>query len=189
MIHRLLLFVAALAIAGCHIDTGEGATTAKPPEPKQEEPKVEEPKTETPSLLHPERTHQLADLKVVKLEANGHEIEAWLMDDANKKAEGMMFLEPDDVKENQGMLFPYPSQQPKTNGFWMKNTLTPLDIIYISSDRKVVSIAKGEPLNEKTVYATGPWQYVLELKQGMAQKFGIEPGTPIVIPPENQVEG
>ena len=51
-----------------------------------------------------------------------------------------------DVKslpENQGMLFVF--EEPKHVDFWMKDTLIPLDIIFIDSDEKVISVAKGQP--------------------------------------------
>ncbi len=189
---RLLpLLLSATLLAGCHIETdAPSPTAAKPPETKQPDVKIEPPKpTTTKTLKHPDRIHQLEDLSAVKVRAGNYEIDAWVMNDDSKRAEGMMFLKPSEVKDTQGMIFIFPEPREKHIGFWMQNTYTPLDIIYIGTDHRVVNVGKGIPLNETNVPANGPYQYVLELKQGMAQKFGIKPGTQIDIPAEIAAEG
>ena len=56
---------------------------------------------------------------------------------------GMMFRK--SVAPNRGMIFPYePAQEV---GFWMKNTLIALDIIYIRADGTIVRITRAEPLD------------------------------------------
>jgi uncharacterized membrane protein (UPF0127 family) len=130
------------------------------------------------------RVHQLSSLKVVKLKAANHELEAWVMDTDAKNAEGMMFLTDKEVKPNQGMIFLFPKIQPSdsSHGFWMHNTLIPLDIIYISASKKVVSIAEGKVQDDTSLLAKAPYLYVVELKQGTAKKLGIKPGTKFDIP-------
>ena len=135
-------------------------------------------------IHNPNRIHQLSSLKVTKLVAAGHTIDAWLMDDEAKNEEGMMFLTDREVKTNQGALFLFPQVQPadQYHGFWMHHTLIPLDIIYIGMNKKVVSISEGKVENDTVLMAKGPYFYVLELKQGTAKKYGIKPGTSFQIP-------
>lgn len=102
------------------------------------------------------------------------------MDDDSKQQEGMMWLTEKDVKDDQGMLFVFGS--PAQQSFWMQNTLIPLDIIYIDAKGKVLNIVHGKPRDESPLPSTGPAQYVLELKDGMAARYRIGPGTVLTIP-------
>ena len=131
---------------------------------------------------NPNRVHQLKSLKVVKLHAAGQNIDAWLMDNEQKRQEGMMFLTDKEVKPNQGMIFVFGPLQKQSDGFWMHNTYIPLDIIYLSPAKKVLNIRNGKPFDETPVYPAGQYKYVVELKGGMAKKLGIKPGTVFTIP-------
>lgn len=107
-------------------------------------------------------------------------IDAFVADDDIKAAEGLMWVTDKDLKDGQGMIFIMSSS--KVQSFWMQNTLIPLDIIYIGTDGKVVNIVHGKPKDETSLPSTGPALYVLELKDGMAAKFGISGGTKLTIP-------
>jgi uncharacterized protein len=131
----------------------------------------------TVSVRHPNRLYQLADLETVEVRGGSGTFPSWIMDTPGKQAEGMMFLKDEDVEAEQGMLFVYDSVQSANQGFWMKNTYIPLDIVYVDASRRVVSIGQGQPLSTESIYPEGPWQYVLELKQGTAARHGIRPGT------------
>ncbi len=135
-------------------------------------------------INNPNRIHQVSKLQVAKVTAAGHTISAWLADDEGKNQEGMMFLTDKEVKENQGMLFLVPRIQTadQYHAFWMHNTFIPLDIIYIDKDQKVVSIAHGKIKNDTPLVAAKPYFYVLEVKAGVAAKYGIKPGTKFAIP-------
>jgi uncharacterized protein len=128
-------------------------------------------------LPHPERLYQLRDLDTGTVAFGRRQIPVWVMDTDSKRAEGMMFLKDDDVPEGHGMLFLFEEPQQPPRAFWMRNTHIPLDIIYISADRRVVNVGQGEPLNEDPVPADGAYQYVLELKQGTAARYRIRPGS------------
>ena len=84
------------------------------------------------------------------------------------------------VAPDRGMLFDF--KGPVDNvAFWMRNTLIPLDIIYIRPDGTVLSIARNAPpLNESPVPAGGRIRAVLELASGRAAQLGILPGDRIV---------
>jgi uncharacterized protein len=71
------------------------------------------------------------------------------------------------------MVFPY--KQASFRRFWMKNTATPLDIIFCKSNY-VVGIFKGEPFSTKLVGPNEPSDLVVELPAGMAAELGLVVG-------------
>lgn len=77
---------------------------------------------------------------------------------------------------DRGMLFDFKTVQPSV-AFWMKNTLIPLDMVFIGADGRVVSVAHdARPLDETPIYAGGPTLAVLEIAGGRAAQLDIEPG-------------
>ena len=76
---------------------------------------------------------------------------------------------------DRGMIFPY--DPPQFVSFWMKNTLIPLDIIFIAPGGRILNIAaNATPLSLDPVPSAGPIEAVLELSGGRAAELGIEPG-------------
>jgi uncharacterized membrane protein (UPF0127 family) len=74
-----------------------------------------------------------------------------------------------------GMLFQFQTAQDVS--FWMRNTLIPLDIIYIAADGRIVSIARNAvPLDETPIPSGGVITGVLELRGGRAAEIGAMPG-------------
>lgn len=130
------------------------------------------------------RVFQLKDLKKITIKAPSGEMHLWVMDSPEKEREGMMFLQDREVKDNEGMIFVFKEvQKVKDNAaFWMHNTILALDIDYISKDKKVVNIGQGRPMNDDQVPPKGDYQFVIELKQGMSKKLGINAGTVLDIP-------
>ncbi|HEX5379129.1 MAG TPA: DUF192 domain-containing protein, partial [Phenylobacterium sp.] len=77
---------------------------------------------------------------------------------------------------DRGMLFDFKRVQIGA-AFWMRNTLIPLDIIYIRPDGTIAAIASNaQPLNETPIPAYGPILGVLELAGGRAAQLGLLPG-------------
>ncbi len=90
------------------------------------------------------------------------------------RARGMMDRR--EIPARGGMLFL--DNEVRVQTFWMKNTPLPLDIIFVSSDSQVVSIAKRtRPFSEETVSSTGPAQYVLEVRGGFSDRYGLDETT------------
>lgn len=86
---------------------------------------------------------------------------------------GLMFRK--SLAPDRGMLFPY--NPPQRAAFWMKNTLIPLDIIYIAPDGRVLSIARNAvPHDETPIPSGGVIRGVLEIPGGRAAQLGILPG-------------
>lgn len=87
-----------------------------------------------------------------------------------ERARGLMFRE--FLDENKGMLFIFSDSRP--HSFWMKNTLIPLDMIWIDYAQRIVDIIPGVPpckADPCPVYTPkGSALYVLEVNAGLAQK-------------------
>jgi len=151
------------------------------PEPKPAMPPVnevkEEPK-EPPALDkgdNPKRIYQLRDFKTGSVTVGKHRFRVWLADDEGRIQEGMMWLKPTDVEDDQGMLFILPGK-PENRRFWMRNCPMGLDLLFIGENKRIVNIGTGKPFDESGVESTGPASYVLELKVGTARKIGIKAG-------------
>ena len=86
---------------------------------------------------------------------------------------GLMYRK--SMEEHQGMLFIFHEEQPRS--FYMKNTEFSLDIIYINKKKKVVSIKKNTiPYDKNSLPSGKPVLYVLEIKAGLSDRWGIENG-------------
>jgi uncharacterized membrane protein (UPF0127 family) len=76
------------------------------------------------------------------------------------------------------MLFLFEGQE--VHNFWMKNTLIPLDMLFIDRDRKIVGIVENaEPQTLTSRRVDQPSKYVLEIGGGVAARLGIRPGTKV----------
>ncbi len=79
------------------------------------------------------------------------------------------------MKNTQGMLFVFDNEQPRF--FYMKNTQIPLDLIYVSADKKIVSFQKNaKPFDESSLPSNQPAQYVLEVNAGLADTWNLQLG-------------
>ena len=79
------------------------------------------------------------------------------------------------MQNNQAMLFIFPNVQMRS--FYMKNTLIPLDIIYLDESQKVISIQKNaKPMNETSLPSSAPAKYVLEINGGLSDQLHIVEG-------------
>jgi uncharacterized protein len=97
--------------------------------------------------------------------------------DDDLRAQGLMFR--DHLRPGSGMLFLFPGDEERS--FWMKNTKIPLDMIWISSDRRIVGIRENVPPCVTPVcpgYSPGPVKsrYVLEVAGGVAKQHGLQVG-------------
>jgi len=75
---------------------------------------------------------------------------------------------------NCGMLFVFPT--PQILSFWMKDTLIPLDMIFIDKDKKIINIVTA-PINNLQIYNSAtPALYCLELNAGRSQELNLKAG-------------
>ena len=91
-------------------------------------------------------------------------------------SKGLMFRE--NLEKNSGMLFVFPEEN--FHNFWMKNTLIPLDIIWINSNKKIIFIEHNvQPCLEEiceTYSSDEKALYVLEINSGKVDEVGLEIG-------------
>jgi hypothetical protein len=93
-----------------------------------------------------------------------------------ERARGLMFREQLDA--DAGMLFLYEDESIRT--FWMRNTLIPLDMLFISGDHRVAGVVENaEPQTDTLRQVDRPSQFVLEVNGGFAATNGIAVGTPV----------
>jgi len=146
---RLALAALALALAGCK---GQSAV-------------------ESPAV------HAESGLSVVPLTVTGgartHRFRVELAQTSEQQAQGLMFrtkLGPD-----EGMLFPM--NPPRAASFWMRNTVIPLDLLFVAPDGRIANIAaNAKPYDETPLKSDGPVKAVLELPGGRAAELGIAGG-------------
>lgn len=95
-------------------------------------------------------------------------------DDNAERAQGLMHVE--SMPRFAGMLFVYP--QPRTVRFWMRNTLIPLDMIFVDENGVVQKIHhQAQPLDETLIFGGDTIQYVLEINGGLSEQLGIVEGS------------
>ena len=98
-------------------------------------------------------------------------IEIEIAEDEATRQRGLMYRR--QMTLSQGMLFLF--SEPDNLRFWMANTPMPLDIMFVGADSQVVNIAKRtKPLSREYVYSDGPAQYVVEVRGGFSDRYGID---------------
>jgi len=108
----------------------------------------------------------------------GFSIYLEIAETVDKRSKGLMFRK--SLEANHGMLFIFPKMGYWT--FWMKNTLIPLDILWMNESGKILHVESRVPICTKTddscprYYSTQESRYVLEIQAGMAKKLGLTPG-------------
>lgn len=107
---------------------------------------------------------------------NGAEFSVELAQTPAEKAKGLMNRS--SMPENHGMLFIFNNEAPRS--FWMKNTLIPLDMIFLGANMSVIEIKSNVPPCEADpcpTYTSLPAMYVLEINAGLSEKSGIKIGS------------
>ncbi len=86
---------------------------------------------------------------------------------------GLMYRK--ELAADAGMLFVFPRAQHLT--FWMKNTVLPLDMIFIGDDHRVVGIVKDAvPYTTTPREVAGESRYVLEVNAGFSERHAVRAG-------------
>ena len=101
-------------------------------------------------------------------------------DDINEQMQGLMFREK--LDENAGMIFVFDEES--YLGFWMKNTLIPLDIIFINRDFEIVDIKYAVPCKNdpcKNYVTIKPAEYVLEVNGNFTAHNYVKTGDKVVL--------
>ena len=94
-------------------------------------------------------------------------------DDNTERAQGLMFVE--NMPTLTGMLFVY--DRPQSVSFWMKNTLIPLDMLFVAPDGEVLKLHENAIPGDLTPIPGGEGvQVVLEINGGLSRRLGIAAG-------------
>ncbi|PNU03014.1 DUF192 domain-containing protein [Novosphingobium guangzhouense] len=122
--------------------------------------------------VHPVSGLPVRELKVKS--ANGtHAFRVEVAATFEQQEKGLMFRT--EMGADEGMIFP--NNPPRRAAFWMRNTVIPLDIIFIGTDRRILNIAANAvPYDETPLPSAGVTSGVLELNGGRAAQLGIKAG-------------
>jgi len=102
-----------------------------------------------------------------------------LADTQEERAVGLMNRT--EMARDHGMLFDF--EQNRDVLMWMKNTILPLDMLFIRPDGVIEAIAADTvPFSEAIIASPGPIRYVLEINAGEAASQGILPGDQVIHP-------
>ena len=102
----------------------------------------------------------------------------------DERERGLMYREKLNIEN--GMLFVFPEEDYR--GFWIKNTLIPLDIIFVDKERRIINIEEAYPEpntsdeNLKTYRSERPAKYVIETNSSFTERRNVEEGDRVVIP-------
>jgi hypothetical protein len=108
-----------------------------------------------------------------------HHFEIELAESSRQMARGLMFRS--ELADNAGMLFDFGRTGPIA--MWMKNTLIPLDMLFVDARGSITHIARWTtPLSLETISSHGPARAVIEIKGGRAAQLGIAPGDTVIHP-------
>lgn len=151
--------MAGLLLAACAAKPAEQAQASSPSE-------VRAP------AIHPQSGLQVIDLAVTT-RGTVHRFRVEVARSPAEQMKGLMFRT--EMGRDEGMIFPM--EPPRGASFWMKNTVIPLDIIFIGPDGRILNIAANAvPYSLNPRESAGPVKAVLELNGGRAAQLGIAPG-------------
>ena len=150
-----ILAAIALALAACKGPAAEPAAAAS-----------------SDAAVHPTSGLRIIPVTITHA-GKAHVFKAELAQSPQEQAKGLMFrtsLGPDEA-----MLFPF--DPPKAASFWMRNTVIPLDLLFIAPDGRVTNIAaQAKPYDESKLKSAGAVKAVLEIPGGRAKELGLAAG-------------
>ena len=109
---------------------------------------------------------------VITTDHGPHTFRVEIAADHASQEQGLMFRK--EMAPDAGMIFDF--HRPQMEAFWMKNTILPLDMIFIRANGSISSVAPNAiPYSTTTIQSIEPVRAVLELNGGRAAQLGIEP--------------
>src|SRR6516164_11801941 len=120
----------------------------------------------------------MSELTIVS--SNGpHHFTVEVADTPAQMEQGLMFRRA--IAPDAGMLFDY--KTPTVATMWMRNTLIPLDMLFVDAQGRIVNIhERAVPLSLEVISAAAPVRAVIELNGGTASRLGIAPGDQVQHP-------
>lgn len=129
------------------------------------------------SCANSSEVNKICDKEIADVKIGQSEIIAQTACTNEKQAKGLMFVE--NLNRNEGMLFVFEKEQ--ILSFWMKNTLIPLDIIFINKNKEIVGIKSMKPNDLTPVSSDKNSSYALEVNEGVSKKNNWKIGDKITI--------
>jgi len=111
-------------------------------------------------------------LDMIDLAINGNTLHVEVARTTEEQARGLMFRKR--MPEDHGMLFPYESD--RRLSFWMKDTIIPLSIAFISADGVIKEIYDMKPGSLREIVSRQSVRYALEVNQGAFERLGVNVG-------------
>jgi uncharacterized protein len=134
-------------------------------------------RADTPAPLLPLSAFPRERIAIETRSARRHVFEAWRADTPQARIQGLMFVE--SLQPGQAMIFVYARAQHVT--MWMKNTLIPLDMLFVDDGGCVVKVhPRARPGDLGSIQSGEPVVLVVELAGGTAQTLGLAPGDRVV---------
>ena len=167
-----LCFAVCLALTACESQGSKPPAVAAPP--------VAKPAAVTDVTAQDYVMPKMPHARVTLVDAFGgkHPVDAEVAWNRDQRTRGLMWRT--ELAEGTGMLFVFPKDS--WLSFWMKNTLIPLDMIFIRSDFTIVGVVeRAEP---RTLSARAPEEesmYVLEVTSGWSEKIGLKRGLKVKV--------
>lgn len=140
----------------------------------------------------PDEPNVLDEMRTDTVRINDYAFKVWIAESSEEVQRGLMFVTKEEMAPledgtERGMLFVFDYE--RTTGFWMRNTIIPLDIAFIRADGTIVTVHTMAPLDERNYMPGEPYRYALEVNANIFSKFGIRKGDHVEIPetpPKNQ---
>lgn len=117
----------------------------------------------------------------LSIESGGrtHPFKVWIAATEPRRNQGLMYVK--SLPAARGMLFLF--EAPQVASFWMKNTLIPLDLLFIATDGRIIRVVENAtPLSEATINSMGVVLGVLELAGGTSHRLGLKAGDRVRYP-------
>ena len=134
------------------------------------QPAPSEPATES-STEQPQSGLEQVPLTIIS-STGAHRFTVEVARTHEEQSQGMMFRTA--IAPDRGMIFPF--DPPREAAFWMRNTLIPLDMIFIRADGTIARISTAVPHSEAQMPSGEPVAAVLEIAGGRAAELGIAAG-------------
>ncbi len=114
-----------------------------------------------------------------------HAFKVWIAKRAEEVERGLMFVTKEEMAPledgtERGMLFVF--DYDRTTGFWMRNTIIPLDIAFIRADGTIVTIHTMAPYDERSYRPGAPYRYALEVNANVFSRLEVRSGDHVQIP-------
>ena len=115
---------------------------------------------------------------MIHSKTGAHKFTVEVASTAEQQERGLMFRKA--IAPDRGMIFPY--EPPQEVAFWMKNTLIPLDIIFIRPDGPIARITNAVAMDITPLPSGEPISAVLEIAGGRAKQLSIKEGDTVSWP-------